>query len=125
MNEFRNSEEQQVELKEKIAKLEELEIKAREKGYELNTELVLHNIEEEDMEDYFGCHSEKLALALELLSAPEGEVVIRIVKNLRVCGDCHFLMKFASELYGREIVLRDIKRFHHFKDGQCSCSDYW
>ncbi|XP_020110455.1 pentatricopeptide repeat-containing protein At1g04840-like [Ananas comosus] len=106
-------------------KLEELEVKAREKGYEPNTEWVLHNIEEEDKEDSLGCHSEKLALALGLLSAPKGEVVIRIVKNLRVCGDCHSLMKFASELYGREIVLRDLKRFHHFQDGQCSCGDYW
>lgn len=62
------------------------------KGYEPNTQLVLHNIKEEDMEDYLGCHNEKLALALGLLSVPEGEVVIRIVKNLEVCGDCHSLM---------------------------------
>ncbi|XP_073004279.1 pentatricopeptide repeat-containing protein At1g04840 [Typha latifolia] len=110
--------------KEIYGKLEELAMRARELGYEPNTEWVLHNIEEEDKEDSLACHSEKLALAFGLLSAAEEED-IRIVKNLRVCGDCHSLMKFASKLFQREIILRDIKRFHRFKDGECSCGDYW
>jgi hypothetical protein len=24
-----------------------------------------------------------------------------------------------------EIIVRDRIRFHHFKDGSCSCKDYW
>ncbi|XP_020260291.1 pentatricopeptide repeat-containing protein At1g04840-like [Asparagus officinalis] len=105
-------------------KLEEMVSQARASGYKPSTEWVLHNIEEEDKEDSLGWHSEKLALALGLLSTVEGEE-ITIVKNLRVCGDCHSLMKLVSKLYRRVIILRDIKRFHQFKDRECSCGDYW
>lgn len=105
-------------------KLEEIVAGAREHGYMPGTEWVLHNIEEEEKEDALGRHSEKLALAFGLLRTYPG-MTIRIVKNLRVCGDCHSLMKYASKMSQREIVLRDIKRFHHFKGGVCSCGDYW
>ncbi|OMO79409.1 hypothetical protein COLO4_24441 [Corchorus olitorius] len=33
--------------------------------------------------------------------------------------------KLISKLVNREIVVRDANRFHHFKDGVCSCGDYW
>ncbi|KAF8405774.1 hypothetical protein HHK36_007852 [Tetracentron sinense] len=105
-------------------KLEELVLGAREQGYMPDTGWVLHNIEEEEKEDALGSHSEKLALAFGLISTPPG-MAIRIVKNLRVCGDCHSMMKYASKMSNREIILRDIKRFHHFKDGACTCMDYW
>lgn len=105
-------------------KLEEITAKAKQEGYMPETAWVLHNIEEEEKEDALGSHSEKLALAFGLISTAPG-LTIRIVKNLRICGDCHSLMKYASKLNQREIVLRDIKRFHHFKDGICSCGDYW
>lgn len=110
--------------KEIYSKLEEMTNRAREHGYIPETEWVLHNIEEEEKEDALGTHSEKLALAFGLISTGPG-VVLRIVKNLRICGDCHSLMKHVSKLSEREIVVRDIKRFHHFKDGICSCQDYW
>lgn len=111
-------------VKEIYMKLDELVGRARQEGYMPGTEWVLHNIEEEEKEDALGSHSEKLALAFGLLrSAPR--MTIRIVKNLRVCGDCHSLMKYASKISQREIILRDIKRFHHFKNGACSCRDYW
>ncbi|GLJ20931.1 hypothetical protein SUGI_0382110 [Cryptomeria japonica] len=69
-------------------------------------------------------HSEKLAIAFALKNTPPG-TPIRIVKNLRVCDDCHIVTKFISQTVGREIVLRDVSRFHHFKNGMCSCGDYW
>ncbi|KAF8388440.1 hypothetical protein HHK36_027110 [Tetracentron sinense] len=106
------------------SKLEELVLGARAQGYMPDTEWVLHNIEEEEKEDALGSHSEKLALAFGLISTPPG-MAIRIVKNLRVCGDCHSMMKYASKMSNREIIVRDIKRFHHFKDGACTCMDYW
>ncbi|CAI9290483.1 unnamed protein product [Lactuca saligna] len=105
-------------------KLNEIVKSAREHGYMPETEWVLHNIEEEEKEDALGSHSEKLALAFALICSGDNEV-IRIVKNLKICGDCHSLMKYASKMTGRGIVVRDIKRFHHFKDGSCSCQDYW
>ncbi|XP_057487409.1 pentatricopeptide repeat-containing protein At1g04840-like [Actinidia eriantha] len=105
-------------------KLEEITRSARKQGYTPETEWVLHNIEEEEKEDALGSHSEKLALAFALISTSP-KTTIRIVKNLRVCGDCHSMMKYVSRMNEREIILRDIKRFHHFKDGICSCGDYW
>ncbi|XP_021894261.1 pentatricopeptide repeat-containing protein At1g04840, partial [Carica papaya] len=111
-------------VKEIYMKLEEIMSSARERGYTPETGWVLHNIEEEEKEDALGSHSEKLAVAFGLISTSPG-VTIRIVKNLRICGDCHSMMKYTSKVSQREIVLRDIKRFHHFKDGICSCGDYW
>ncbi|KVH90995.1 pentatricopeptide repeat-containing protein At1g04840 [Cynara cardunculus var. scolymus] len=105
-------------------KLDEITKSAREQGYMPETEWVLHNIEEEEKADALGSHSEKLALAFALISGTTPEV-IRIVKNLKICGDCHSLMKYASKMTRRDIVVRDIKRFHHFKNGTCSCQDYW
>lgn len=69
-------------------------------------------------------HSERLAISFGLLKATDG-APIRILKNLRVCKDCHTISKIISELYGVEIIVRDRIRFHHFKDGACSCKDYW
>ncbi|KAL5717197.1 hypothetical protein ACHQM5_010252 [Ranunculus cassubicifolius] len=69
-------------------------------------------------------HSEKLAIAFGLARTPEG-ASLRIVKNLRVCRDCHSFTKFVSKAFHREIIVRDRVRFHHFKDGECSCNDYW
>lgn len=69
-------------------------------------------------------HSERLAIAFGLLNARKG-MPIRILKNLRVCGDCHTMTKLISSAYDVEIVVRDRTRFHHFRDGSCSCMDYW
>ncbi|KAJ6916861.1 hypothetical protein NC652_019319 [Populus alba x Populus x berolinensis] len=69
-------------------------------------------------------HSEKLAIAFGIISTPEN-TTLRIMKNLRVCNDCHNAIKFISKLVDREIIVRDATRFHHFKDGSCSCKDYW
>ncbi|XP_020114042.1 pentatricopeptide repeat-containing protein At5g66520-like [Ananas comosus] len=69
-------------------------------------------------------HSERAAVAFGLMRTAPG-TTLRVVKNLRVCEDCHVAMKLISKIYGREIVLRDRSRFHHFKDGSCSCGDYW
>ncbi|XP_048330910.2 pentatricopeptide repeat-containing protein At3g13880 [Ziziphus jujuba] len=69
-------------------------------------------------------HSEKLAVTFGIISLPKSAPV-RVMKNLRVCSDCHTTMKLFSKLERREIILRDPFRFHHFKEGDCSCRDYW
>ena len=33
--------------------------------------------------------------------------------------------KFISKFVEREILVRDVNRFHRFKNGVCSCGDYW
>ncbi|KAM1102809.1 pentatricopeptide repeat-containing protein At1g59720, chloroplastic/mitochondrial [Malus sylvestris] len=71
-----------------------------------------------------GLHSERIAIAFGLLNLKPG-VPIRIFKNLRICNDCHKVTKLISELFDVEIIMRDRARFHHFRDGVCSCMDYW
>lgn len=106
------------------ATLEELTSQMKEAGYKPNTKFVLHDVEEEQKEQYLCHHSEKLAIAFGVINLPPG-TPLRIVKNLRVCLDCHSATKFISKIVGREIIVRDCSRFHHFKDGLCSCGDYW
>ncbi|CAN1124054.1 Pentatricopeptide repeat-containing protein At4g02750 [Linum perenne] len=89
-----------------------------------DTSSVLYNVDEGAKEEMLWDHSERLAIAFALLNTGPGTVV-RITKNLRVCRDCHVVTKLISKVTGREIVMRDIRRFHHFKDGLCSCGDYW
>ncbi|GLT96126.1 hypothetical protein SLE2022_137710 [Rubroshorea leprosula] len=69
-------------------------------------------------------HSEKLALTFGLIATSDG-VPVRVIKNLRICVDCHNFAKFMSKIYRREVSLRDKSRFHHMVDGICSCGEYW
>ncbi|WOL05855.1 pentatricopeptide repeat-containing protein [Canna indica] len=94
-------------------------------GYVPDTSRVFHvAMGEEEKEVSLRYHSEKLAIAFGLINTPPG-TTLRVVKNLRVCGDCHSMAKLVSMVYAREIVLRDLNRFHHFKNGSCSCGEFW
>lgn len=107
------------------AKLDEILAGLKSAGYVPNASHLLQFVEEEDMkEKALNLHSEKLAIAFGLIRLGPSQP-IRIVKNLRVCGDCHSVAKLISKLYDRDIILRDRYRFHHFSGGICSCKDYW
>ncbi|KAL6135453.1 hypothetical protein ACLB2K_067681 [Fragaria x ananassa] len=104
--------------------LDRLGSKVKKLGYVPDTDYVLHEVDEEQKEYYLFQHSEKLAVTFGLISTSKSKP-IRVFKNLRVCGDCHTAIKYISKATGREIVVRDSNRFHQFKDGTCSCNDYW
>eukprot|EP01018_Ginkgo_biloba_P005616 Gb_23023 [translate_table: standard] len=106
------------------AKLDILSGQMKAAGYVPNTRFVLNDVEEEQKERILCYHSEKLAIVFGLINT-SSSTTIRIIKNLRVCGDCHSATRFISKIFAREIVIRDANRFHHFRDGQCSCGDYW
>jgi pentatricopeptide repeat protein len=93
-------------------------------GYVPQMEFVLQDLGSEQKEDLLKYHSEKLAIAFAMVHAIEGKP-IRIMKNLRICGDCHAFMKLVSKSESKLIIIRDPVRFHHFQDGVCSCGDYW
>ncbi|EXB86239.1 hypothetical protein L484_005950 [Morus notabilis] len=93
-------------------------------GFVPDTSEVLYDMDEDLKEGSLSHHSEKLAIAFGLISTKPG-TTIRIVKNLRVCGNCHSATKLISKIFNREIIARDRNRFHHFKNGSCSCNDYW
>ncbi|KAL4191154.1 hypothetical protein AMTRI_Chr07g79280 [Amborella trichopoda] len=104
--------------------LERLSGALREAGYKADGRYVLHDVDDEEKEQSLGMHSEKMAVAFGIARVPSG-VPIRVMKNLRVCGDCHDAIKLISRISERKIILRDANRFHHFKNGSCSCGDYW
>ncbi|XP_057825480.1 pentatricopeptide repeat-containing protein At1g08070, chloroplastic [Cryptomeria japonica] len=106
------------------AELDKLSWKMKAAGYIPDTKPVLNDVEDEEKELLLCHHSEKLAIAFGLLNTSPG-TTITVVKNLRVCGDCHTATKFISKIVERKIVVRDANRFHHFEHGQCSCGDYW
>uniref|UniRef100_A0ACD5XDY2 Uncharacterized protein n=1 Tax=Avena sativa TaxID=4498 RepID=A0ACD5XDY2_AVESA len=105
-------------------KLDELLGRIRGMGYNPEVEGTLHDVEEEDKEGHLSVHSEKLAIAFVLINTSPG-TPIRITMNLRTCSDCHHAAKLISKITDREIILKDINRFHHIVEGVCSCGDYW
>ncbi|GFQ03331.1 putative pentatricopeptide repeat-containing protein at2g01510 [Phtheirospermum japonicum] len=92
-------------------KIDELARRMEEEGYRPDAESLMY-------------HSERLAIAFALVRTKEGLPIV-VMKNLRACVDCHAAIKVISKIVGREITVRDSSRFHHFKDGVCSCGDYW
>lgn len=76
--------------------------------------------------DIFCGHSERQAIAFGLISTAPG-TPIWVTKNLYMCHSCHNFVKFISTVVRREISVRDVEEYHHFKDGVCSCGDegYW
>ncbi|EFJ11065.1 hypothetical protein SELMODRAFT_126882 [Selaginella moellendorffii] len=101
------------------AELERLERSIQEAGYKPDD---LQLGEEEGVASSH--HSERLAIALGMIATPSA-TTLRIVKNVRVCADCHAAAKIIARISGRKIVVRDSSRFHYFDKGQCSCQDYW
>ncbi|KAI5402285.1 pentatricopeptide repeat-containing protein At2g22070 [Lathyrus oleraceus] len=105
--------------------LNRLIVKLQQIGYNPDTGIVLHNVGEEEKLKSISHHSEKLALAFSLTKKPNGVSPIRIMKNIRICDDCHVFLKLASIAVARPIIIRDSSRFHHFFGGKCSCKDHW
>ncbi|KAL2322501.1 hypothetical protein Fmac_026880 [Flemingia macrophylla] len=103
-------------IKEIYMKLEEMMKKIEDTGRYVSVATSAHRSQK--------YHSEKLAFAFGLLSLPSWKP-IHVMKNLRVCNDCHLVIKLLSLVTSRELIMRDGYRFHHFKDGFCSCGDYW
>ncbi|OVA07870.1 Pentatricopeptide repeat [Macleaya cordata] len=107
-----------------VRKVRELSVKIKEAGYVPDLSCVLHDVDDEQKEKILLGHSEKLAIAFGLIGTSQA-LPIRVMKNLRICIDCHNFAKFVSKVYEIEISLRDSNRFHHIIGGICSCADYW
>lgn len=124
VHEFLAGDKSHPQIKEIEGMLDEMVGRLKRLGYAPGTSEVLLDIDEEEKETNLFRHSEKLAIAFGLF-ATSAPTPIRIIKNLRICSDCHAAAKLVSKAFDREIVVRDRHRFHHFKHGSCSCMDYW
>ncbi|MCO5568401.1 hypothetical protein L7F22_022100 [Adiantum nelumboides] len=116
---FNEDEVDDDEYKELHTKLGDVYLKMDEKGYKNATEDMFA-----DASNLPCKHSERLAVACGLLNTSEGSQV-RIVKNLRICEDCHMTLAFISKMERRNIVCKDRISFHDFKNGKCACGNYW
>ncbi|KAL6272947.1 hypothetical protein ACE6H2_023639 [Prunus campanulata] len=108
------------------AKLVELMELIEKLGYVPVWDEMLHEVGEWEKKEALWYHSEKLAVAFAVVSgaAPPGKS-IRIVKNLRICRDCHEAFKYMCRVLEREIIVRDVNRYHRFVNGSCTCGDIW
>ncbi|MQL80325.1 hypothetical protein Taro_012752 [Colocasia esculenta] len=106
------------------AKLKDLLAQIRVMGYVPDIDNVLHDVEDEQKEECVSYHSEKLAVTFGIISMPSA-APIHVIKNLRICDDCHTAIKLIAFVAARKIVVRDANRFHCFENGKCSCGDYW
>jgi len=78
--------------------LDEMILKIRKVGYVPDVNKVSlreDRMEEKEMEMRLRHHSEKLAVAFAFVSTKDGEPKL-VVKNLRICGDCHNAIKHIS-----------------------------
>ncbi|KAL2607036.1 hypothetical protein AAZX31_09G243800 [Glycine max] len=78
------------------SKIDEIIRRIKEAGYVPYMNFSLHEMDRDGKEAGLAYHSEKLAVAFGLLASPPG-APIRIFKNLRVCGDCHSVMKYIYQ----------------------------
>ncbi|KAD6453710.1 hypothetical protein E3N88_08416 [Mikania micrantha] len=104
--------------------LYQMEWQLKFEGYSPDTSEVLLDVDEDEKRERLSRHSQKLAIAFGLINTAQGSL-IRIVRNMRMCKDCHNYTKYISFIFERRIIVRDRNRFHHFEDGNCSCKDYW
>ncbi|KFK29854.1 hypothetical protein AALP_AA7G187500 [Arabis alpina] len=95
-----------------------------EMGYVPDSKLALHDVDQESKNENLLNHSERLAFIKAMLTTPARSSIM-VLKNLRVCKDCHNALSLMSKIVGRLLVSRDLKRFHHMKDGVCSCNEFW
>ncbi|XP_024514951.1 pentatricopeptide repeat-containing protein ELI1, chloroplastic-like [Selaginella moellendorffii] len=108
-----------------LAKLGELQSRIKEEaGCTPNLDCVVRALPDNEKESALCGHSERLAICCALINTQAG-TAIRIIKNLRVCEDCHRITSIISKLERRAIICRDAVRFHLFEDGCCSCREFW
>ncbi|OWM89829.1 pentatricopeptide repeat-containing protein DOT4, chloroplastic-like [Punica granatum] len=99
----------------------ELEQLMEKAGNLAKLDFSLHDVDEERECPIIG-HSEMLAVSFGLVSK-QSSGTIRVTKNHQMCRGCHAALKAISRLEEREIIVKDLRCFHHFKGGFCSCGD--
>ncbi|KAG9448325.1 hypothetical protein H6P81_014453 [Aristolochia fimbriata] len=84
-------------------------------GYVPDTGSVLETLDEEEKEKVLLSHPEKLAITFGLIKTGKSRP-IKVIKNARVCKDCHTAAKYISLISGREIVLKERLKDKNYKD---------
>lgn len=99
LHEFIVGDKSHSQIKEITSKLNEMRKRLKCVGHVADTSQVLLYLEDEkEKEAELENHSERLAIAFGLINVKPGSP-IRIMKNLRVCNDCHTVTKLLSKIY--------------------------
>lgn len=127
------------------AKLDHIAEELLARGHVFDPNLITRQLSPDETYQSALCgHSEKLAIAFNLLQEPSPSIIY-VTKNLRMCDDCREYLatscfylhrdfsslldrvtKLIALLYQCQIIVRDANRVHHFSpNGQCSCLDYF
>ncbi|KAL0844278.1 hypothetical protein Bca101_017524 [Brassica carinata] len=108
-----------------IPVLRSLKVHMLEMGFVPRIRLVItmEGAEDEDKEEQLLFRSDKLAFAHAFLDTKPRSSV-SVMQNMRICHDGHDTCKMLTLITGRELVTRDSKRYHYYKNGVCSCNDY-
>ncbi|KAI5084852.1 hypothetical protein GOP47_0001021 [Adiantum capillus-veneris] len=106
-----------------IKKLEEIAHKMSDRYYSLGSPSVSRSISNVVKDHLFCHHAEVQALACALINTPQGSIT-RIVKNMRLCSDCHVAISLISKVEMRTIVVMEGNARHWFQGGNCSCKEY-
>ncbi|KAF6138120.1 hypothetical protein GIB67_033534 [Kingdonia uniflora] len=104
--------------------LDEISCRLKDAGHVPDLTNVLLDVDDQEKEYTLIRHSEKLATAFGLISTDQG-ALIRIVKNLRMCSDCHSFTKLVSEIYNREIVVSDNNRVTEVPESGASPTEWY
>ncbi|XP_020084411.1 pentatricopeptide repeat-containing protein At1g31920 [Ananas comosus] len=104
--------------------LYQMEWQLRFERYTPDTSEVFNDVDGEEKKVLLRGHSQKLAIAFALLNTSKWST-IRIITNIRMSRECHTYTALISRIFGREIVVRDRSRFHCFRNGECTCGEYW
>ncbi|RZC56788.1 hypothetical protein C5167_015638 [Papaver somniferum] len=106
---FVSEDKKHLESKKIHQKVDELITQIKMLGYMPDIGIVLHDVGDEQKEEHLSYHSEKLAIAFAVINTPSG-APIHVIKNLRMCDDCHSAVKLIAHVTERKIVVRDANR---------------
>ncbi|KAK4377674.1 hypothetical protein RND71_003970 [Anisodus tanguticus] len=101
IHEFGVQEKKHPQAREICDMIDEIYRRLKTAGHVASTREVFFDVEEEEKEKTLFFHSEKMAVAFGL-NATDKTTVIRVVKNLRICPDCHAVMKLISASFERD-----------------------
>ncbi|CAF1579670.1 unnamed protein product [Adineta ricciae] len=123
--EFRVKDRRHPRTEEIYDELHRIETELTEHGHKFDSSWITREMmPDETVASILNSHSERLALAYHFIQRPVPSR-IQIVKNLRICGDCHGAIKLISRIRQCDIIIRDTNRIHHFSEGKCSCNDHF
>ncbi|KAF6134177.1 hypothetical protein GIB67_013574 [Kingdonia uniflora] len=88
--------------------LDRLIMEVKKNGFIHDLQFTHHDVGKEEKVESICYHSEKLALAFGLIRKLRSRTPIRIIKNIRVCGECNVFMKFVSKLTGTAGIPLDL-----------------